>query len=111
MHKYYKINKIKIIKRGQKYRKTFMGYLRSRFQTMKQRCNDVNFPHYKNYGGRGIKCRFKNADEFIDYIINELRINPKGLQIDRINNDGHYEKGNIRFTTAKVNSNNRRKRK
>ena len=41
------------------------------------------------------------------YVIDELRVDPRGLQIDRIDNDGHYEKGNIRFVTCVENNNNR----
>ena len=111
--KYRQTNRAKLLRKKcrEKHRKTFIGYLRIRFNSMKQRCNDPKHRSYKNYGGRGIKCLFKSSDEFIDYIINKLQINPRGLQIDRINNDGHYESGNIRFVTAKVNNNNRRKRK
>jgi hypothetical protein len=111
MKRYQQSHKTELADYDKEYQKTFIGYLRKRFTCIKQRCTNPKHDSYKYYGGRGIECRFKDVNEFIDYIINELQINPKGLQIDRINNDGHYEKGNIRFTTAKVNSNNRRKRK
>lgn len=105
--KYKQTHKIEHAKYMKKYRKTFIGYLRQRFHEMKKRCTNSNYKQYKNYGGRGIKCLFKNADEFIDYIINELQVNPYGLQIDRINNDGNYESGNIRFVTHDENCRNR----
>ncbi|KKN71249.1 hypothetical protein LCGC14_0422920 [marine sediment metagenome] len=105
--KYKQTHKIEHAKYMKKYRKTFMGYLRQRFHEMKKRCTNPNYKQYKNYGGRGIKCLFKNANEFIDYIINELQVNPHGLQIDRINNDGNYEPGNIRFVTHDENCRNR----
>ena len=66
---------------------------------MKQRCDNPDNSKFKHYGGRGIECRFESNQEFVDYVINELKVDPRGLEIHRINNDGHYEKGNIEFLT------------
>lgn len=97
-----------------RYCKTLIGNLRHRFRQIKERCNNPKTVGYKYWGGRGIKCLFKSANEFIDYVTNDLGYDTieklKKLQIDRIDNDGHYEKGNIRFVTAKENCNNRQKR-
>lgn len=65
--------------------------------------------NYNRYGGRGIRCKFNSFEEFFCYIVNTLEIDPRGLQIDRVNNNGHYEIDNIRFVTAKENCNNREK--
>lgn len=92
----------------QRYYKTIKGYLRCIFNAINRRCNNVKAKDYARYGGRGIKNKF-TSDEFIDYVSNILQIDPRGLQIDRIDNNGHYEKGNIRFVTAKVNCNNRKR--
>jgi len=92
----------------EKYYSTLNGYLHRIYNGMKNRCTSLKHPAYNRYGGRGIKVKFKSSNEFVDYVINELQVNPRNLQIDRIDNDGHYEKGNIRFVTAKENSNNRR---
>lgn len=102
-------DKINQKRRGsvKKYGATINGHLRRTFNSMKRRCNNPNIHNYSRYGGRGIRNKFKSADEFVDYVINELRVDPRGLQIDRIDNNGHYEKGNIRFVTAEVNTNNR----
>ncbi len=89
------------------YRATIAGHLRQVYYDMKRRCNDLRMHNYYRYGGRGIRCEFKSPNEFIDYIVNDLRIDPRGLQIDRIDNDGHYEKGNVRFVTVKENRHNR----
>lgn len=123
--KYYQIHKIEIAKNykeyaktnqskqakrkaDKKYRQTIAGRLCHCFSDMKNRCNNIKRPQYKNWGGRGIQVKFKSSGEFINYVINELKADPRGLQIDRINNNGNYEVGNIWFVTAKVNSNNRR---
>lgn len=115
LRKYRQAHKIKAIEYDKEYRKTIKGYLHRRFQNVKNRCDNPNFPSYKYYGGRGIKCLFKSVSEFINYVINVLGYNTieklKGLQIDRIDNNSHYEPGNIRFVTPKENSNNRRKRR
>lgn len=95
-----------------RYYNTLGSRLRRIFHHLEGRCNSPNDISYKNYGGRGIQNKFKSLDAFREYVINELGITSidqiQGLQIDRINNDGHYEPGNIRFVTPKVNSNNRR---
>lgn len=76
---------------------------------IKNRIYNSNLKEFKNYGGRGIgMCEeWRNSfEKFYDYI---MKIGyKKGLQIDRIDNDGNYEPGNIRFVTLKENCNNRR---
>lgn len=97
------------IRNHKKYYSTVNGRLRQCFSGIKQRCNNPKHLSYKNYGGRGIKCFFKSPKEFIDYVTNELQVDPRGLTIDRIDNDGHYERGNIQFVTNAVNQSHRRK--
>lgn len=74
------------------------------YEKAKERCNNPNNKAYKNYGGRGIEFRFKSTAEFDA----ELGPRPKGKSLDRINNDGHYEKGNVRWASKKEQQNNRR---
>ena len=74
---------------------------------MTQRCENRNSQAYKNYGGRGITV----SEEFHDFQIWHDHIGPRpdpGYTQDRINNDGNYERGNIRWATRKVQNNNRR---
>lgn len=91
-----------------KYYATIKGLLRKKYADIIKRCTNPNFKQYKDYGGRGIKCLF-TSDEFVDYVINELKIDPRGLAIDRIDNDGHYKRGNIQFITCSENNKNKRK--
>ena len=76
---------------------------------MLQRCLNPNDKDYKNYGGRGIRiCKTWQNDfkKFYDWSMkNGYR---DGLQIDRINNNGGYHYLNCRWTTPKVQGNNRR---
>lgn len=67
----------------------------------KHRCKDLT-NHY--YGGRGIEFRFESFKEFFA----EIGPKPKGMVLDRINNDGHYECGNVRWTTPSESSRNQR---
>ena len=88
---------------------TINGCLRNVYRNMKKRCGNPKCQRYKDYGGRGIKCLF-TSDEFVNYVTNVLQVDPRGLQVDRIDNDGNYEPGNIRFVTAKVNCQNRKRK-
>lgn len=72
------------------------------------RCNDPKNKSYQDYGGRGIKCLLKSVSDIVD----DIGFRPsKNHSIDRINNNGHYEKGNIRWATRKEQNNNTRKSK
>lgn len=92
---------------NKKYRATINGHLRNIFSNMQCRCTQCGSLYYKFYGGRGIKCKFTSAQDFAHYVVDVLKVDPRGLDCDRINNDGHYEPGNIRFVTHEVNCQNR----
>ena len=81
--------------------------LRKRCACAKHRCCS----DHPNYGARGIKFNFSSPSEMARYIVATLGYpNPKDT-LDRINNDGHYEKGNLRWATMKVQCNNKRQYK
>lgn len=83
-------------------------WLYSRMQGAELRCKNPNNKMYKNYGGRGIQFRFKNPLEASIYVKNHLGLD-KTKQIDRIDNDGHYEPGNLRLSTNIQNASHTRK--
>jgi len=105
--KYRASHKEQRLKYARNYHNTIKGHLQRIYYCIKQRTGNPEHPNYKRYGGRGIQCKFVSSQEFVDYVLVELKIDPRNLDIDRINNDGNYEPGNIRFTTHKKNCNNR----
>ena len=79
---------------------------------MRQRCNNKRHHAYKNYGGRGISvCPQweKSFEAFYEYVSALPHYGEEGRTLDRINNDGNYEPGNVRWATKKEQSMNRRK--
>lgn len=81
--------------------------LYNRYNAARYRCENEKSPHYKNYGGRGIEFRFSS---FFEYL-NALGAAPgSGYTVDRINNNGHYEAGNIQWATRKEQQINKRER-
>lgn len=87
---------------GKRYYKTLNGFMRQIYKGIERRCsgNSKN-PKDKIYLEKGIKNKFKSVNEFISYILNVLKIDPRGLQIHRKDGNGHYEPGNIVFMVAK----------
>ena len=76
---------------------------------MKQRCFNKNTQKYKLWGGRGITVCPQWLDSFeAFYADTGPRPSPKH-SLDRINNDGNYEPGNVRWATHKEQNNNRRR--
>ncbi len=68
-----------------------------------RRCGDPTHPQYADYGGRGIKCLLTLLE-----LVADIGLRPPGTTLDRINNDGNYEVGNVRWATRKQQANNRR---
>jgi len=73
----------------------------------KARCTNPKFWAWKHYGGRGIEFRFKSFEEFLSEL--GPRPSPKH-SIDRIDNNGHYVPGNVRWATWEQQVQNKRKR-
>jgi hypothetical protein len=71
----------------------------------KIRCTCPRATGYRYYGGRGIEFRFKSFEEFFQEV--GLKPDPK-YTIERMNSDGHYEKGNVKWATQKEQVLNRR---
>ena len=71
----------------------------------KSRCNNPNAQKYSWYGARGIEFKFDSFDQFYA----ELGDRPdRSYSLDRIDNDGSYEAGNLRWATKAEQVINRR---
>lgn len=77
--------------------------------TMKQRCDNKHKVGYNYYGGRGISY----CDEWGDFkaFLKDMGEAPKGMEIDRINNNKGYSKKNCRWATKTTNRRNKRNAK
>jgi hypothetical protein len=78
---------------------------------IRRRCHNPKAHNYRWYGARGIEvwAGWRNdAGVFIDYVEKNLGPRPEGMSLDRIDNDGNYEPGNIRWATHSQQVRNRR---
>lgn len=71
----------------------------------KDRCTNPNTKRFHDYGGRGIKFLFDDFEEFLAHIGPKPG---KEYSLDRINNCGNYEPGNVRWATIKIQNRNKR---
>jgi len=73
---------------------------------MMNRCFDVNHPANKNYMGRGISV----CKEWLSFEVfyKDMGQKPKGMTLDRIDNEKGYSKDNCRWATYTQQIRNRR---
>ena len=74
---------------------------------MKDRCYNKNSEHYKNYGGRNITVCERWRDSFINFFDDMGKKPKRGMQIDRIDNNGNYEPSNCHWATHTDNQRNK----
>lgn len=74
---------------------------------MKSRVMDPNNARYLDYGGRGITIHQPWVDSFEAWF-EYVGPRPDGMSFDRINNDGNYEPGNVRWASRAEQHANRR---
>lgn len=93
-------------------------YLYQTWMGLKQRCYNPNNKRYNTYGARGIKVYepwIDNYPMFKEWVLTNLGPRPvtnskkrgDNYSFDRINNDGNYEPGNLKWSTFKQQVNNR----
>lgn len=74
---------------------------------MLKRCRNKRLKVFPHYGGRGIAVcdRWLSFDNFLADV--GVKPSPEH-ELDRIDNNGNYEPGNVRWTSRTTNVNNRR---
>ena len=84
--------------------------LYSTWAALMGRCYNKNIKHFQDYGGRGIRVykSWHDIENFINWVEKNLGPRPENYTLDRINNNGSYEPGNLRWADAKTQSRNQR---
>jgi len=75
---------------GQSYTPEYRAFI-----DIKSRCENSNHRHFHNWGGRGIKNLFPDFESFLATVGKRPS---SAHSIHRIDNDGHYQHGNVIWT-------------
>ena len=71
------------------------------WHTMIARCHNQNHVAYRYYGARGI-CVCDRWRESFEAFAEDMGARPAGLELDRIDPDGHYTPGNVRWANRRM---------
>jgi hypothetical protein len=90
-------------KRGRPYNPTSPKHhpLFRTHANMRERCNNPKNPSYPRYGGRGIRVcsRWDSYDPGFKNFLEDMGERPKGMTLDRRDNNKGYCKSNCRWAT------------
>lgn len=78
------------------------------YRSMIDRCRLSTHQAWANYGGRGIKVCARWRGGFDNFWVDMGPTYQRGLDLDRINNDGPYSPQNCRWATRRTNTMNKR---
>lgn len=84
-------------------------WLDRRFTAAKQRCENPKDRGFKNYGARGIRFDFPSVTDACLYMIENFGLPDRSMEIDRIDVNGNYAPGNLRWATHQQNCQNQRR--
>lgn len=82
-----------------------------RWANIIQRCENPKNPGYRWYGARGIAICAEWRNSFESFFKHVGPCPAPGLSLDRIDNDGNYEPGNVRWATITEQIHNSRTKK
>ncbi len=78
------------------------------WRNIKARCLRPHHRQYEYYGGRGITIHPEWENNFMAFLDHVGRKPHPSLSLDRIDNDGNYEPGNVRWATYRQQNANQR---
>lgn len=79
------------------------------WHTMIARCHNANHAAYRYYGARGVKVCDRWRESFEAFAA-DMGPRPVGLELDRIDPEGDYGPGNVRWMNRRMQKMNRAKR-
>lgn len=78
------------------------------WHSMISRCENPAVPKYKHYGARGIRVCDEWRKSYPAFLAHLGRKPSPDHSLDRIDNDGNYEPGNVKWSTREEQRNNQR---